>query len=213
MKEAWKTAKQQWKENSGKCGWDNKKEWTKEDCENKQKFWKSMVGGFLDKMGIDKDLAKEQWKQAKSDWKEQHGGHCHGWRNHCGGKDGYKVKRAEIVSNPDVVLECMPGCVVLHDIEVRNNTHWGWKQGCFLALDNTVEQSDLPFEVINIPVDQKVESMSNLKMTVPITVLEKAVASNEVKEYKLRFRGPKGGEIGEAISFKLKIVSGNKQAD
>ena len=48
--------------------------------------------------------------------------------------------------------------------------------------------------------------MSNLKMTVPITVLEKAVPNTQVMEYKLRFRGPKGGEIGEPISIKLKIV-------
>lgn len=65
------------------------------------------------------------------------------------------MKRAVIVSNPAVVLECMPGCVALHDIEIKNNTHWGWKKGVFLGIDTeTLEaHTDLPIESINIPVE------------------------------------------------------------
>jgi len=43
------------------------------------------------------------------------------------------------VSNPDIVLDVDAGFITLHDIEVKNNTHWGWKKGCFLGLDSTVE--------------------------------------------------------------------------
>jgi len=135
----------------------------------------------------------------KQDWKQQHG--------HCGGRGEHKVKRAVIVHNPDVVLEVAPGCVVLHDIKVKNCTNWGWKQGVFLGMDSSVEQQGLPIELVNVPVDQKVEANQCLAVTVPITVLESAKPSDEVLDYKLRFRGPKGGEIGEPIPIKVKIVA------
>lgn len=139
MKEAFKTVKQQWREQHGGKGCKAPKEWTEEDCQNKAKFFKTMVGGFLNKMGLD----KQDWNQGK-DW-------CH--KGEWNGKGDYKLRRAVIVSNPDVVLECQPGCVVLHDIQVKNNTHWGWKKGVFLGLDSSVEQKDMPIELINIPVD------------------------------------------------------------
>jgi len=44
-------------------------------------------------------------------------------------------------------------------------------------------------------------------MSVPITVLETAEANNEIFQFNLRFRGPKGGEIGEPISVKVRIVA------
>lgn len=53
MKEAWKSAKQQWRQ-GGKNGNKPVNEWTEEDCNDKAKFFKSMVGGFLNKMGLDK---------------------------------------------------------------------------------------------------------------------------------------------------------------
>lgn len=185
----WQQMKQEWKEKH--CG-KPKSEWTQEDCERKMGFWKHMVGGFLDKMGFD-----------KSEWKGHHGHQ----------KGEYKKKRAVIVSNPDTVLECRPGCVVLHDIEVKNNTHWGWKQGVFLGMDSSIEQTNMPIEVVQVPVESKVEAMQNLKMSVPITVLDSAKPSDEVFEFALRFRGPKGGEIGEPINLKLKIVADAKKAE
>jgi len=78
-----------------------------------------MIGGFLNKMGVD----------------------CSefGGRGEWQGKGEYKRKRAAIVSNPDIVHDVLTGCIALHDIEVKNNTHWGWKKGCFLGLDSSVE--------------------------------------------------------------------------
>lgn len=121
-------------------------------------------------------------------------------------KGDYKQKRAEIISNPDVVLECKPGQVVLHDIEVKNNTHWGWKKGVFLGMDDSVEIAGMPIEVINMPIDNKLEAMETLKLQVPITVVDDAIPCDNVFEFKLRFRGPKGGEIGHPIPMKVKVV-------
>jgi len=50
-------------------------------------------------------------------------------------------------------------------------------------------------------------------MSVPITVVESAIAKNEIFEFKLRFRGPKGGEIGEPMPIKLRIVAPAKKQE
>jgi hypothetical protein len=89
------------------------------------------------------DEQKEHWQQKKQAWKNMamnfvshltEGGNGQGQ-----GKGAHKVKRAQLVSNPDTVLECAPGCVVLHPIEVRNATHWGWKHGVFLGMDESTD--------------------------------------------------------------------------
>lgn len=46
-------------------------------------------------------------------------------------------------------------------------------------------------------------------MTVPITVLESAKPG--LFEFKLRFRGPRGGEIGEPIPVKIQIGATNEK--
>lgn len=151
-----------------------------------------MIGGFLNKMGVDVNEMRAH----------------HGPRSEWKGKGEYKLRRAQIISNPDMVLECLPGSVVLHDIEIKNNTHWGWKKDCCLGLDSTIEQADMPIELVNLPVEQQVGAMETFKMTVPITVNEDAQAG--LFEFKLRFRGPKGGEFGEAIPVKLRIAAAEK---
>lgn len=195
MKDAWKCAKEQWKqckrEQAKNCG----QEWNEEDCNRKARHFKDMIGGFLNKMGIDTQ--------------ELRGHHCP--RGEWKGKGEYKLRRAQIISNPDNELVCLPGTVVLHDIEIKNNTHWGWKKDCTLGLDSSIEQSDMPIELVNIPMDQIVCAMETFKMTVPITVNEDAKAG--LFEFKLRFRGPKGGEFGEPIPIKLRVTEVNEVND
>jgi ribosome assembly protein YihI (activator of Der GTPase) len=70
----------------------------------------------------------------------------------------------------------------------------------------------MPIEVVHIQIDKKVEAMENLKLEVPITVADNANATGEVFECKLRFRGPKGGEFGEPIPLKIKVVERQQQA-
>jgi len=157
MKDVWKAAKQDWKQDWKQkhgfgCGW--KKDLTEEDIAQKKTWMKDMLAGFMGGKNVCGSPRRG-------------GSPGKGWGKH-------KIQRATVVSSPDEVLKCAPGCVVLHDIEVKNNTSWGWKQGCSLGLDSSIEQKGLPFELINVPVDQKVEAMAILKITVPFTVFESA---------------------------------------
>ena len=121
-------------------------EWSQEEIDNKKKFWKGMVGGFLNKMGVDcseeKMEQKMQWMkehgckdmwEKKMQWMKENGCDKQDWCKW--GKGEHKLKRAIVTSNPDVILECQPGQIVFKEIEVKNNTHWGWKQGMSLCLD------------------------------------------------------------------------------
>lgn len=189
MKDAWKCAKEQWKHCQREHAKANGKEFNEDECDRKAKHWKNMIGGFLNKMGIDVP--------------ESRGHHCP--RGEWKGKGEYKLRRAQIISNPDIVLECLPGSVVLHEIEIKNNTHWGWKKDCHLGLDSTIEQTGMPIELIDLPMEQNIGAMETFKMIVPITVNDDAKAG--LFEFMLRFRGPKGGEFGEPIPIKLLVAS------
>lgn len=203
-KPEWKQMQEQWKAMKEKPEWKQMKEqWHKEKggCHGGRGAWKQMIGGFLEKMGVD--------CKGENPWKFMDGNRANG---HCQGKGQgiHKMKRATVVSNPDIVLECQPGQVVLHDIEIKNNTHWAWKQGVFLGMDESTDIAGMPIEVVNVPVDTKVEAMETLKMSVPITVAENAFVTEQVFEFKLRFRGPHGNEFGEPIPLKLKVVDFKK---
>lgn len=200
MKEAWKQVKQHWKPHGG---WEKPaQQWTEEEIQQKKDFWKNMVSGFCDKMGVkfekeDWKNIKQNWHKMKSEWKQNCGkdwknddfcemkknfcsmrqqmreqrGHHGGHHEHRG---GHKLKRATLLKKIEEVIECQPGCVVLQEIEVQNNTDWPWKQGCYISLDQSVEQKDLPIEMINVPVEKKVEGMDKCTITVPICVLDSA---------------------------------------
>ena len=79
-----------------------------------------------------------------------------------------------MIAKPNEVLEARAGQVLLPTIEVRNSTHWPWKQGCFLGMDESVNLQNMPIDFINVPIDFEVKGQDNFKMTVPITVLSNA---------------------------------------
>ena len=93
-----------------------------------------MVGDFLQKMGVD--------SKCKNPWKNE-------------GK-GHKEQRAVIVNQPSL-LEGTPGTILLPSIEVKNNTHWGWKQGVFLGMDDEFDIEGMPIEVVHIPITGEVK--------------------------------------------------------
>jgi hypothetical protein len=161
-----------------------------------KKFWKEMMGGFLQKLG---------------EHKQKEGG-CNPWafadgEKRCGfGKGMYKLKRAVLVNKPET-LEALPGSVAIAEIEVKNCTHWGWKQGVFLGMDEDQNIEGMPIEVVHLPIDQELKSFEVLKMSVPITVCADAFPSDEPFQCTLRFRGPKGNEFGQPIPISIKIVS------
>lgn len=163
--------------------------------------WKQMVSGFLEKMGVECKDGEIPWEKIKEMKKE----FCKGMKNQgCHGKGQYKLQRAVLLSKHDVVIECQPGQVIFPVIEVKNNTHWGWKKGCFIGLDETMELTSIPIEVVHQPIDQDVKAMETAKFTVMVKIADNAFASEST--VLLRFRGPNGGEFGEPIALKLKIA-------
>lgn len=106
------------------------------------------------------------------------------------------------------MIECVPGSVVIADLKIKNNTHWGWKQGVFLGMDESTDIAGMPIEVVHLPIDMiDVKGMDTFDLSVPIQVADNAIVTDHVFEVKLRFRGPKGGEFGEPIPIKIKVVS------
>jgi len=173
-----------------------------------------MISDFLGKMGVDCKEGEIPWAELTKmkeeyckNFKGENSWRFAGGEGRCGGKGKHKMQRAVIVSKPEEVLECMPGQVILPDLKIKNNTHWGWKAGVFLGMDESMELTGMPIEVVHLPIDMiEVKGMETFDLTVPIQVAENAIVSDHVFELKLRFRGPKGGEFGEPILLKMKIV-------
>jgi len=218
MKQNWHQMKEEWKQNCGKQSWD-KQDW----CQMKQNWhqmkqeWKEKHGGDCQK--IDWAKIKQEWREkhgdnwenfdwckAKREWRQQNG--FGGHRQHGG---AHKVRRAVLMKKIEQEIQCMPGCVQLQEVEVQNQTNWPWKQGCFLSLASEVDQATMPIELINVPVDEKVEANQVYKITVPICVLDSAKPTDGLYEFSLRFRGPKGSEFGEPIPLKLRITAPTQQ--
>ena len=135
---------------------------------------------------------------------------CKDWNFKDGKKRGgpWKTNRALLVNKPDDVLEAAPGQMILPTIQMRNATKWGWKEGCFLGMDDeTCDLSTLPVEMVNVPIDFEVKSQETFKIQVPIKIHENRAASDEIYEFALVFRGPNGNPFGETIPLKIKVVN------
>jgi hypothetical protein len=128
-----------------------------------------MVNGFLEKMGVDIDVEKiAENYGGKNPWAFANGDRC----------GGHKLKRAQIVAKPQDVLEATLGQTLFVKIQIKNATHWPWKQGCFLGMDESVELVNMPIEFVNVPVDFEVKGQATFEMTVPITILPNAVIAD-----------------------------------
>lgn len=62
-----------------------------------------------------------------------------------------------IISKPEMI-EGFPGTVVLVEIEVKNDTFWGWKQGVFLGMDEAVDIEGMPIHVVHLPIEREVKA-------------------------------------------------------
>jgi hypothetical protein len=156
-----------------------------------------MIYNFMEQMGINVEDISKQCQEGAGEMPD-----C-GWN-----KKDWKLKRVEVVSVPDHVLEACPGQMLLPSIELHNGTHWPWKAGCVLTLaqEAGADFENLPIEMVNVPVDQEVKGKTSIKMTVPLKVHDHAVASEQVREVKLAMRGPGGFQFGNVITLKLKVV-------
>jgi hypothetical protein len=201
MKNVWREAKRQWKDHQKAEGFNVLNE---ADESKKQEFWKNWVSNFCSNNGFSKKEI-QNFLNHKAGFKHgKHDKHDRADRPHKQGKSEYMMKRAEIVSNPDTVLECARGGVVNHDIEVKNNTHWDWKEDFYLGLDKAMPQDKIPIKAVNVPVKQKVGAMESYKITVPVAVLEDAAAC-ELFEFNLHFYKANGHEFGHPIPMKIKV--------
>jgi len=174
--------------------------------EQKQDQWKK----FGEKMSEFGEHAK--------DWKPEFGQNWGG----CGGKNwgadaegnSWNFLRAKLISKPEGVLEACPGTSLIEEIEVLNDTYWPWKQGCSLTLSEEQSFTENPIEIINIPVEQEVKGKTNMKISIPLTILPHIQADDEkIYTINLTFRGPKGQAFGENIPIQLKVTLPKAQVD
>lgn len=117
-----------------------------------------MVSKFYEKMGVSTTTDEK----VPNPWAFGNG---EGRGQGCGGK---KQKRAMLISKPSETLEGQPGTILMPTIEVKNATHWGWKQGVFLGVDESVDLQKMPIEVVHQPIDFPVQGQETFKLTVPI---------------------------------------------
>jgi len=133
-------------------------------------------------------------EQKKAKWEEfgkkmsAFGEHASSWKPEYGenwGKDWGKDKkwgcdnegnswnsqRAKVVTKPEGVLSACPGTSLIEEIEVLNDTYWPWKQGCTLTLADEQTFTEVPIEIISVPVEQEVKGKCTMKICVPLTVL------------------------------------------
>ena len=103
-------------------------------------------------------------------------------------------------------MEGFPGSTLTAEIEVKNNTHHPWKQGVFLGMDSSSDLVGLPIEVVNMLIPNEVKPFETVKLSIPLQICSNVVHSNEAHEVKLRFRCPRGCEIGETIVLKIKVM-------
>jgi len=126
-------------------------------------------------------------------------------QNGCHGKP-WRVNRGQLVSAPTQAVVCHPGESALARIEMRNNTHWPYKQGCVLRSDfSGIAAGSL--EEVYLPIDTYVPEMSNYFLNIPLSVRENAVITYEtVHAADFHVCGPRGNPFGEKISIKFKII-------
>jgi len=189
-----------------------KEEWCKTmkegTDEQKAEQWKK----FGEKMNEFGDHMKNFTPEAGQAWDAG----CNFGKNF--GADGegnsWKLLRAKIVSKPESVLEASPGTALIEDVEVLNDTYWPWKPGCSLTLAEEQSFEELPIEIINVPVDQEVKGKTNMKISVPLTILPHIQADdNKIYTINLTFRGPRGQAFGEIIPIQIKVTLPKTQID
>ena len=168
--------------------------------QNFAKFFTEQMG--LQTEQIDKVFA--DWKTYKAEFKAQ---------KNVENQKPWKAKMAKLIQAPEDVINAQAGKMVLVPIEVHNNSMQLWKEGINLTLDDSVDQKNIPCEVISVPVDieqmnveatgHKLRNHETLKMNVPIKINANADACTY--EMLLTFRNKKNKAFGEKIPIKIAV--------
>jgi len=131
----------------------------------------------------------------------------------------YIKKRAHFVSgtDPEIVYLMTPGSTQFIEVEVKNCSHWPWKQGCWLGMADLEEGAEfnfMPIELVYVPISFDVPSQHTFKIQVPLKALENAQADGKIHNVSLRFRRPGDGDtFGETLNLKVKINANNQEID
>lgn len=148
-----------------------------------------------------KEMAKQWIGMAKDfiDNEEQKEGECSQTQEDwgCFGKQRSKwsQNRAIFVAKPESIVEGEPGQVILVPVEVKNETKWPWKRGCFIGLLDRSGQCDLI--VSDVPVDFEVRGMQTFKLNIPIQIPANInTEKGDTFDVVLAFFGPKGSSFG-----------------
>jgi len=153
------------------------------------------------------------------DWSKMKG-KCGGMKGKGGGPMSYIKGRAHFVSGtePQCVFPMTPGSTQFVDVEIKNCTHWPWKQGCWLGMADPVEGEQeatfMPIELVYVPITFDVPAQHSFKLQVPIKALENAHADGKIHKIALRMRRPGDGDtFGETLTIMVKIQPANNEID
>ena len=128
-----------------------------------------------------------------------------------GDYDGLKnshARKARIVSSPNETLTLKQGSNMDVTVEVLNDFHRAYKDGChilsqFLSTDDPLQQA-------RVPIDFEVPAKSNFKVTIPLrTKNDSKFEEDKVYTAKFGFVNKKGKAFGEPFEIKYKIAKNN----
>lgn len=114
--------------------------------------WREMAAEFMSKMGMN---VPEDMENMPNPWSFMNGKRFGGGNGNC--EKAWRKNRAVVVSQPADILEACPGQVLLPALSIKNGTHWSWKEGVFLGMDDSVDLTKLPIEVVNVPINFEVK--------------------------------------------------------
>jgi len=102
---------------------------------------KDIISEFMKMAGPERHCSNEEAKEGeerhcrgRGNWFGHHGHHGHHDWKFGGERSSWGLKRATIVSKTEEVLIGEPGRVVFAQVEVKNDTKWPWKRGCYVGL-------------------------------------------------------------------------------
>lgn len=186
-----------------------------------------MFKAFMDAKNMGADDVKKECEQAGFNIPNHffknfcggQGGHCDGFGYSGVEKAGWwKNKRAILwTKTTETVHDIMPGQTIFPEVWIQNGTHWPWKQGVFLGMDDTKEGEAecalLPVEMVHMPITFPVAGQHKFKLAVPLKVHDHFVADGQIHEVNLSFRGPHGNTFGQRITFKVRVNAPANQID
>lgn len=76
-------------------------------------------------------------------------------------------------------------------------------------MADSVSLETLPCEPIYVQMDKQLKPMETIKLEVPIQINGHALASDDIHEVTLSFRGPNGNQFGEKIPLKMQVFAGS----